>query len=167
MTKKDIQLLLAYNRWANAEILEVASRLTPQQLAEDLSTSHHSVQATLTHTLAAEWIWLMRCRGVSPKALLDPNDFAELAALRSRWAEVEQDQQNLIDEQTDESLERVIAYTNTRGEQWAYPLGQIMQHVVNHSSYHRGQVTAMLRQLGAEAVTTDYLVYIDKLAKEA
>jgi uncharacterized damage-inducible protein DinB len=58
---------------------------------------------------------------------------------------------------------RILAgsYINTKGEEWKYPLEQMMQHVVNHSSYHRGQVTTMLRQLGVEAVPTDFLVFID------
>ena len=167
MNKTDIQMLFDYNRWANALILDTVARLTPEQLTEDLATSHRSVHATLTHILAAEWIWLMRCRGVSPKALLDPNDFPDLDSLKRRWAEVEQAQQGLIDEMTDERLDSLIAYTNTRGEQWEYPLGQIMQHVFNHSTYHRGQITAMLRQLGAEVVMTDFLVYMDKIARSA
>lgn len=62
---------------------------------------------------------------------------------------------------TDESLATVIAYTNTKGEGWAYPLGRMMQHVMNHSSYHRGQVATMLRQLGAEVNPVDLLVFMD------
>lgn len=74
---------------------------------------------------------------------------------------VERDQTGFIHQLVDEALETAITYTNTRGEQWTYPLGHMMQHLVNHSSYHRGQVTTMLRQLGAEAVATDFLVFID------
>ena len=142
-------------------MLDAASHLTPEQLTRDLSTSHHSVQETLTHILAAEWIWQRRCEGHSPKSFLEAQDFSSLGSLREKWAEVEQGQERLVANQTDESLGRVIRYTNTRGEQWEYPLGQIMQHVVNHSTFHRGQVIGMLRQLGAEAVVTDFLVYID------
>jgi len=50
---------------------------------------------------------------------------------------------------------------NTRGETWRYPLTHMMQHLVNHSSYHRGQVSLMLRQLGAEPTPTDLLVFFD------
>lgn len=165
MNKQDIQTLFDYNCWANGLMFDMVARLTPEQSKKDLTTSHRSVHGTLTHILAAEWIWLMRCRGVSPKALLDPNDFADLDALKHRWAEVEQGQQALIDELTDERLGGLLAYTNTRGERWEYRLGLILQHVFNHSTYHRGQVTAMLRQLGAEVVMTDFLFYMDKLAK--
>ena len=161
MNKTDIQLLLAYNRWANAQVLDLAARLTPDQLTRDLSTSHRSLHETLTHILAAEWVWLKRCHGVSPKALLDPKQFPGMGALREKWAEVEQEQAAFVAALGDESLDRVVRYTNFRGEEWAYSLRHVFQHVVNHSTYHRGQVIAMLRQLGAEAVMTDFLAYID------
>lgn len=163
MNKRDIQLLFEYNRWANAEILRSVSELTPQQLTTNLRTSHGSVHGTLTHTLSSEWIWLTRCQGVSPKAQLDPADFPGLAAVRTKWTEVEQNLKRYIDALTDEMLKTVISYTNTQGEQWSYPLWQIMQHVVNHSSYHRGQIAGMLRQLDAKPAMTDYLVYFDKI----
>jgi uncharacterized damage-inducible protein DinB len=161
MNHEDIQSLFAYNRWANARILEAVSPITEEDLKMDMSSSHGSVHGTLTHILAAEWIWLMRCNGASPKALFDPDEFPDLNSLKARWAEVEQQQQKLIDELAEKSLSRTVRYTNTQGEQWEYPLGQVLQHVVNHSTYHRGQVVTMLRQLGAEAVMTDLLVYVD------
>jgi uncharacterized damage-inducible protein DinB len=93
-------------------------------------------------------------------------DFPNAAVLKTKWAEVENEQTDFVNSLTDESLERVIAYTNTNGEVWQYSLGMMMQHVVNHSSYHRGQVTTMLRQLGAEAVPLDFLVFIDEKSKQ-
>lgn len=161
MNKKDIRLLFAYNRWANARVLDAASVLTQEQLEADLATSHRSLHGTLTHILAAEWIWLMRCKGISPGSLLDPADFPSLDSLREKMTIVEEEQRELIDGLDDQELARVIAYVNMKGERWEYPLTQIMQHMVNHSSYHRGQAVGMLRQLGAEGVQTDYLAYID------
>lgn len=60
---------------------------------------------------------------------------------------------------------RRIAYVNTKGERWEYPLGRLMQHVVNHSTYHRGQVTTLLRQLGVKPLATDLLVFHDQAEK--
>lgn len=161
MNKKDIQLLFAYNHWANGQTLDAVSALTADQLDKDLGTSHKSVHGTLRHILASERTWLMRCKDVSPKSLFDASEFFGLASLREKWAEVEQEQRRLTDALKDKDLEKRIRYTNKKGEQWEYSLGQILQHVVNHSSCHRGQITTMLRQLGAPAVSTDFLVYID------
>ena len=167
MNQSDIQLLYEYNRWANARILDVVSRLSAEQFTADFSSSFRSVRDTVTHILSAEWIWLRRWKGASPTAMLHPADFPDLVALRAKWAEVEKEQMDFVEQLTDESLVSLLAYTNTKGERWEYPLGQMMQHVVNHSSYHRGQIISFLRQLGAEAVATDFLVFIDIKAKAA
>ncbi len=161
MNKQDVEYLYEYNRWANARLLDVASKLTPEQFSRDLQSSHRSVRDTLAHILAAEWIWLERWKGVSPNALLIPSDFPTVESLETRWAVVEGDYNEFIDGVTDGSFAKVIAYTNTRGEEWAYPLGLMLQHVMNHSSYHRGQVTTMLRQLGADVNPVDLLVFMD------
>jgi uncharacterized damage-inducible protein DinB len=161
VNKKDIEFLYEYNRWANARLLDALSGLTAERLTKDLLSSHRSVRDTLVHILSGEWIWLRRWQGTSPKALFDPADFPDVGSLKATWAEVERDQTDFIHNLTDESLEMVIAYINTKGEEWKYPLGQMMQHLVNHSSYHRGQVTTLLRQLGAEAVPLDFLIFID------
>jgi uncharacterized damage-inducible protein DinB len=103
----------------------------------------------------------MRWKGISSKALFDPVDYPNLDALRTKWAEVERELATFVDRVTSDALDRVIAYVNTKGEEWRYPLWQMMHHVVNHSSYHRGQVATMLRQLGAEPKPTDFLVFFD------
>ena len=161
MDAPDIRKLYEFNAWANARTLDAASVLDPEQCTRDLASSHPSVRDTLVHTMAAELIWLRRWQGESPRSLLAPSEFPTHESVRERWAEVGRELSDFARAVTDESLAGVITYTNTRGEVWSYPLGHMMQHVVNHSSYHRGQVTTMLRQLGAPAVATDFLLYLD------
>jgi uncharacterized damage-inducible protein DinB len=162
MNKKDFQILYAYNRWANSCVLAAASKLTQEQYTRDLSSSFRSVRDTLTHIVAVEWIWLRRWKGTSPKTFYDPADFPKIETLRAKWAEVEAEQMEFVDNLTDDSLNAMITYVNTKGETWTYALWQMLQHLVNHSTYHRGQITTMLRQLGAEPVATDFLLYFDK-----
>ena len=162
MDLKSILFLYQYNCWANSRILEVASVLTPEQFSEDLGISHRSIQGTLAHILGAEWIWLKRCEGTSPRSLPAVQDFPSVKALTAGRLELEKDYNRYLENLTDRSLDKVIRYTNIKGEEWAYPLGQILQHVWNHSTYHRGQVTSSLRQLGVSAVETDLLVFVDQ-----
>jgi len=162
MAPKDFQTLYAYNRWANVRIFDAAAKLTAEQYTRDLSNSFRSVRDTLTHILAAEWIWLKRWHGESPKALLDPADFPNLVALRAKWMEAEREQTAFVNSLTDERLNAPISYINTKGKTWTYPLWQMMQHLVNHSTYHRGQVTTMLRQFGAAPAATDFLLFFDE-----
>jgi uncharacterized damage-inducible protein DinB len=67
-----------------------------------------------------------------------------------------------IEALTAQRLREELAYLDLSGQRYSYPLWQHLVHVVNHSSYHRGQVTTPLRQLGAEPVSTDFLVYFDE-----
>ncbi|MBI4547081.1 MAG: DinB family protein [Ignavibacteriae bacterium] len=162
-----IKALYQYNRWANAKVFDTVSTLKLEEYSRDLKSSYRSVRDTMVHIISAEWIWLTRLRGTSPKAMWLPSDFPTVLTLRSRWESLAQEQAEYMGKLTEESLSVLITYVNTRGETYTYPLWQILQHVVNHSSYHRGQITTMLRQLGAEPVATDFLLYYDMVSELA
>jgi uncharacterized damage-inducible protein DinB/catechol 2,3-dioxygenase-like lactoylglutathione lyase family enzyme len=159
MNRHEIEFLYGYNRWANAKMFEAAAALPLEDLEKDLSTSFRSLHGTLLHIVGAEWLWLERWRGISPLAL--PKDLPTLDALSKKLAEVQTGQQEFLAGLGAEDLEHKLTYTNLKGETWSYPLGYILQHVVNHSTYHRGQVIAQLRQLGAKGIGTDLLLYLD------
>ena len=153
--------LYEYNRWANRRTLDAVSRLSAEEFTRDLGNSFPSIRDTLVHIMWAEWRWVRRWKGESPKETLDPMEFPTLASLMERWADVESEQADFVSDLTDAALDERIAYFDTAGERWEYPLRQMVRHVVNHSTYHRGQVTTMLRQLGAEPVQTDLLLMYD------
>ena len=161
MNKEDIQLLYRYNRWANATILKSVAPLSAEECSRKLGGSFPSVRETLVHILGAEWIWLRRWKGTSPPALLSAAEFQDLDSIKARWPEVEGEQMEFVSQITDGSLKEPLKYVNLKGQAYQYPLGRVMQHLVNHGSYHRGQVTNFLRQLGAQPVATDLLVYFD------
>jgi uncharacterized damage-inducible protein DinB len=162
MELNNIGQLYDYNRWANRRILTVASILASDDFIRPMGNSFSSVRDTLAHILSAEWIWLERWRGRSPKALLDAATFPTVQSLKSRWELVEHDQTQFIEALAPQRLDEELAYINQKGRHYSYPLWQQMVHVVNHSSYHRGQVTTLLRQLGREAISTDFLEYYDE-----
>ncbi len=161
MNRNDVENLYEYNRWANKNTLDAVAPLSAEEFTKEIASSYRSIRDTLTHILSAEWAWLTRCLGTSPKRMLDPAEFPNLLSVRKKWAEVNRDMENFIDDLSEDSLEKVITYTNFQGQRWKYPLSLILQHIVNHSTYHRGQVTTLLRMLGAKPVMTDYLVFID------
>jgi uncharacterized damage-inducible protein DinB len=165
MELSDIRQLYDYNRWASRRILTVVSALASEDFIRPMGNSYSSVRDTLAHILGAEWIWLERWQGRSPRALLDAATFPTVQSLESRWETVGQEQAQFIEALTAQGLCEELAYINQRGERYAYPLWQQLVHVVNHSSYHRGQVITLLRQLGAEAASTDFLVYFDERPK--
>jgi uncharacterized damage-inducible protein DinB len=118
---------------------------------------------TLTHIVWAEWIWLQRWKGTSPRQRFDPTEFSDVTPLKTRWVELKAEQRAFIESVTDERLGAVVEYVNLQGQTWRYALWRQMYHVVNHSTYHRGQLTTMLRQLALVPVNTDFLVFQDEL----
>ena len=159
-----IRELYDYNHWANQRVLSAMTPLTDDMFTRNMGNSFVSLRDTLAHILGAEWIWLERWLGRSPKALLSASDFPTLQALQRRWAAVRLDQNQYIQTLVPDRLNDDVSYTNTRGERYSYALWRQMLHVLNHSSYHRGQVTTLLRQMGAEPAGTDLLVYYDQAA---
>ena len=162
MNVSEIRTLYAYNRWATDRLLDAARALARTEFTRDLGTSHRSVRGTLVHVLWSEWIWLQRWRGTSPKNVFAEDQWPDVGAIHARWSELERERQDFIGAVTDDRLTQLISYENLQGERWEYSLVHMMQHVVNHSSYHRGQVVTLLRQLGRTPPTTDFLAFFDE-----
>jgi len=158
-----IRELYDYNRWANARTLDAASRASSDGFSRDLGGSFGSLRGTLAHLFGAEWIWLERWRGISPRSLPLAADFPDVEAVRGRWSDVERGQQEFLSGLDPGRLREVVSYVNLKGQTFAYPLWRMLLHVVNHSSYHRGQVATLLRQLGATPLSTDLLLYDDEM----
>ena len=162
MTGDMVRTLYRLSAWATARILEQAARLRPDELARPSGASFSSVRETLVHIMAAQWIWLERWNGTSPTALLDAREFPDIASLRARWDQIDAETQRFVAGLTDADLARVVAYKNTHGERWAYPLWQQVVHQVNHATQHRGEVAAALTELGHSPGDLDLLIYIDE-----
>jgi uncharacterized damage-inducible protein DinB len=160
MTLQDLRTMLDYHYWARDRLLAALDPLSPEQLKRDLASSFKSIHDTMVHTYAAEWAWHSRWNGTSPTALLPPDQFPDLPSIRTAWQELEGKMRRFVDNLGDDGVERVHDYTLLSGQPGSTPLWQMLQHVVNHASYHRGQVTTMLRQLGASpAKPMDMIAY--------
>jgi uncharacterized damage-inducible protein DinB len=141
--------LLDYHYWARDRAVAAASALTPEQYARDLGNSFPSVRDTLNHTYMAEWVWLSRWQGNSPTAFPDDPP-ANLDALRTVWTAHEVKLRAFLEAQTDATIAREYDYTLFSGKSGRSKFWEMFVHVINHATYHRGQVTTMLRQLGAK-----------------
>jgi uncharacterized damage-inducible protein DinB len=157
MSPDEIRTLYQYNAWANQRSVDAAAALSDEQFTQPLGSSFSSVRDTLSHIYGGEWVWLERFQGRSPSALPEAGQFATLPALRARWMEHETSLLNFVAGLTQEDLNRVLEYKTLKFGVYQNPLWQSMQHLVNHGSYHRGQVTTLLRQLGAQVIATDLM----------
>lgn len=167
MTPEQVRLLYEYDAWANRRVCEACRALNDEQCTRDLGSSFASVRDTLAHILGAEWLWLERWQGRSPGALPPAADFPTLESLRARWEEVERDLLGYVGRLTAEDLARSLEYRTTAGKAHSQPLWQQLQHLANHGTYHRGQVTTLLRQLGAKPVATDLIAFYRERAGQA
>ena len=149
MNLQDLRTLLDYHYWARDRLLQAVDPLTPEEFTRDLGSSFKSIRDTVAHIYAAEWAWYQRWQGQSPAALLPTDLFPDVAAVRSQWLALEGKMRQFVDGLGETGVRRVIDYTLLSGQAGKSTMWQMLQHVVNHASYHRGQVTTMLRQIGA------------------
>jgi uncharacterized damage-inducible protein DinB len=159
MNLEYLNILLGFHYWARDRVLSAAAALTPGQYARPMGNSFSSVHDTLNHVYLAEWIWHERWNGVSPTAF--PSiDMPDVDSLRRNWTALESKVRAHVTNAGQAGLERVIAYSLMSGKAGESTLWQMVTHVVNHATYHRGQVTTLLRQLGAApAEGTDLITY--------
>jgi uncharacterized damage-inducible protein DinB len=159
MTPQDIQTLFAYNAWANQRTLAACREMNPEQFTREISGSFHSLRDLLVHLAGVEWLYLERWHGRSPTALPWSGSFVTLASVEELWQKVERELLSRVAALTTEALAEPLPFRNTQGNVFSQSLCQVLQHLVNHSTYHRGQVAAALRQLGGRAQATDLIAF--------
>lgn len=160
MTVAEVRKLFAYDAWGNARLFRALGGLSEEQVRTVAPSSFSSLQATIAHIVAAEWIWLRRWLGESPTSAPAWAADGSLEKLREALAEVEAERATFLAGLTDARLREPIQYRNLSGEDHRNELGDLLRHLVNHSTYHRGQAATQLRQLGVTPPGTDLIVYL-------
>lgn len=159
MKVEEIRSLFEYNRWANRRFFEVIAALPDDQIMAHVESSFPSILYTFAHIVGAEWVWLRRWKGENPSTLPDWLVNASLEKLRTQLSEVESEREVFAGSLRDEDLQQVLDYRTLDGTAYRNRLEDLLVHVVNHSTYHRGQLTTMLRQLGVRPVATDFVLF--------
>jgi uncharacterized damage-inducible protein DinB len=104
-----------------------------------------------------EWVWLERWRGGPPKFSLFSHGFRSSRAVSEEWLKVEREVRNYLGSLDEEVLQKPLTYISQQGDMFTYELWQLMLHLINHQSYHRGQVASLLRQLDVQPPAVDLL----------
>jgi uncharacterized damage-inducible protein DinB len=167
MRPEEMRELLTFNAWANRRILGAAGALTQEQFTQQIVSSFRSVQETLQHIAGAELAWMERVQGRSPEKMPAAPENRDLKTLESLWSPLlslmEEYGRGLTQERLDELVDyKTFSFGDARSPRW-----QMLQHMVNHGTYHRGQVITMLRQLGAKSVGTDMIMFYRERAATA
>lgn len=151
--------LFDYNAWANRTIFDGVAKLPEEQYLRDLKSSYGGIHGTLAHIVWAEQLWLHRWLGKPNPAVPQGADLKSLAEVRSRWEAVEAERGSFLAEFNARRLEDTIRVKPSSGGEFTHSFRQMFRHFINHSSYHRGQIVTMLRQLGSKPPSTDLILY--------
>ncbi len=141
MSSEEIRTLFEYNAWANHRSLNAAEKLTVEQFTKPMGSSFSSVRDTLAHICGSEWLWLERFQGRSPSALPDVSQFPNLQSLADAWSPQQEKLSAFVGRLSQSDLDRVMEYKTLKFGVYSNPLWQLLLHLVNHGTYHRGQVT--------------------------
>jgi len=163
MTLQEIKTLHAYNSWADNRIFDALAPLPEEQYFQDMKGSHGGIHTTLVHLVGAQKIWMERFQG-APQPFLSSNPPKSLAELKTVWTKVGYDTAKWLGAASDARLRETFTMTTSSGQSFTHVYWQAFQHLVNHSSYHRGQIVTMLRQLGVKPPSTDMIVFYRETA---
>jgi uncharacterized damage-inducible protein DinB len=164
MHKEVIDILVEkaeYNVWANKRIVETISNLTLEQLVQKVESSFSGIYPTLFHLWNAENIWLERIKGISlptwpTREVNDTRNFENFINTSKLFLAFLEENKNNKDFAFHE-----ITYSNLKGDVLRNNVYEIVLHCLNHSTYHRGQIVTMLRQLGVNDIpSTDFITYL-------
>jgi uncharacterized damage-inducible protein DinB len=149
MHYEDLKTLLDYHYWARDRMLAALEPLTPEQYAHEIVSSFRSLRDTAVHIYGADLVWYLRWTGTPPTSIATGAQIPDVDSLRDAWRDLEHSVREFTAETGASGADRVIEYRMLDGKTASSLFSHMVQHVVNHASYHRGQITTLLRQIGA------------------
>jgi uncharacterized damage-inducible protein DinB len=154
-----LRTYLDYTAWASRRLVEAAASLSPEELKRDFGTANQSVLGTLVHVFAADRVWLSLIQRNEPAKFLDPEKDIHLEVLQSDWPALLERWKQWAANLTDDGATAGFPLRTPRGDVREITPWQIIMHVVNHGSHHRGLVSGFLRILGRTPPPLDLMAY--------
>lgn len=159
MTVEEIRSLFRYDRWATEKLLMILEQIPADVYARDAGSSHGGIRGTLVHMVGAFDVWLRRWQGEHPTVPWREEDHPTFTDIRSKWVAACSTADRVLAGLTEDRLRAPWNYRDMKGNHYSQVLWKQMQHLINHASYHRGQIVTMLRQAGIQPVGTDLIYY--------
>lgn len=161
--KELLQQYAAYNSWANQKLCELIATLPEELQKKELSSSFSSLHTLILHMWDAGSIWWQRMK--LQEVIIRPSDNFNGGTVEAVQGLLNQDRmwEEWLASATEMGLDHVFSYHNTKREFFKQPIYQVVMQVMNHGTYHRGQIVNMLRQLGQQKIpATDFIVWSRK-----
>ncbi|RUS47891.1 DinB family protein [Cohnella sp. AR92] len=147
----------AYHVWANERVMEYLKTLPTEVFNKELNLGFAAIADVISHLLSADGIWLSRLKeeGAAKSA---PKPFLHVEEASESFRLLQRQYADYLASLDD--ADKQVRYKNSAGEEFQNSVSEIFTHIVNHGTYHRGNITTMLRSLGYKGVATDYIVYV-------
>ena len=153
-----LKQVVNYNLWANKKIAEVLVQLSAEESNKEIQSSFSSIRKTVYHIWDAEFIWLKRLDGLS-LSTFPSKEFDDFIALNT-FITSSEDWVNRVKEEQEDFFAKKCTYKNIAQKEFTSSHSEMIAHCMNHSTYHRGQLVTMLRQVGkTELPSTDMIAY--------
>jgi uncharacterized damage-inducible protein DinB len=149
-----LRRLVAYNQWADERLLAAVEALPAEELLRPREAYFGSLAANLRHIVGAQRIWLARWRGEAPRY-----DEPLAAPWRPVYVETHAALHAYVSTLSDAEAERIVRYTDLRGNARAIGLAQAITHLVNHGTAHRAETGLLLERLGHSPGDLDYSLF--------
>ena len=159
MTADEIRGLFDYTEWANDRMFTAIRKLSGEQCTRTLRSSYPTVRETLAHIVFAEWMWLERWKGANPAERPAWYASGDVDTLENVLRSVAAERRRLLDSLDEDALDRPLHYRTMKGDPFTNRLADVLFHLVNHSTYHRGQLVTMIREVGGVPPSTDLIVF--------
>ncbi len=161
--KEILQQFAAYHIWSNQKILDVILALPEEKQMAEMPSSFSSLYKTVLHMWDAESAWWQRMKLQERVVIPSENFKGNMHDVISGLMQQSHQWLDWINNSTGIALDHVFQYQNSKKEQFKQPIYQMVLHIFNHGTYHRGQLINMLRQLGVEKLPqTDFIVWSRK-----
>ena len=158
MTAQEARTHIRYSGWASRKVLEAALALSSEERAKPMSVSHESIAKTLAHIYFGDAIWYSRIADAS-YPVPSHDALPSLDFVVEEWPRLQAKWEAWADAATDAEIARLVPFKSRFVGNAGLPAWQIVMHVVNHSTLHRGQIVGILRQLGVKPPATDIVFY--------
>ena len=166
MNKKYFSELADYNIWANNIAIEWLNQINNEQWKQVIISSFSSIEQTAIHIAGAEKIWIDRWTNVQNPVFLTAEFKGTKNELIEIWGKSSADLKSFIENFPEENYNQKLTFKRLSGEEYQMEFAQTFSHIINHSTFHRGQLVTMLRQAGFTKVSsTDLITYYRVIQK--
>jgi uncharacterized damage-inducible protein DinB len=160
MNKKFFLELADYNIWANNNAISWLNQIGDEQWKQVVTSSFSSLQQTVMHVASAEKVWVDFWNRVPDPVFLSTGFKGTKNELIDIWKQSSAGLKNFIEKYPEENLTQPITFKWPGGGEGQMEFSQTFSHIINHSTYHRGQLVTILRQLGfTNLSSTDLATY--------